>query len=89
MISQFETVQLIFHPLKSTARASFDPIVPDQVRRSSEIIIPVHKYGRGGSAGRKCDSPRVSACHFATVCVIQDTEEGKKEKKRKSSRPGS
>lgn len=66
-------MQLIFHQLKLKARASFDPMVQDQVRQSSEIIMPVLKGRQGGSsAGRKCDSPRVSACHFVTVQVIQN-----------------
>lgn len=65
-------MQLIFHQLKLKARASFDPMVQDQVRQSSEIIMPVHKGRHGSSAGRKRDSPRVSACHFVTVQVIQN-----------------
>lgn len=75
-------MHLIFHQLKSTASASFDPMVQDQIRRSSEIIVPVHNDGHSSSAGRKCDSPGVSACHFVTVCVIQDIEGGKKKRQQ-------
>lgn len=80
---EFGAMQPTFYPLKPTASASFDPAAQDQVRQSSEIIAPGHEQGHRGSAGRKGDPPRVSAQHFVTACVIQDT--GGKKKKRKAA----
>lgn len=77
---EFGAMQPTFYPLKPTASASFDPAAQDQVRQSSEIIAPGHEQGHRGSAGRKGDPPRVSAQHFVTACVIQDTG-GKKKRK--------